>query len=387
MLEAFLETKPLYYNEIDYTRMPRVYAKIKNRLKLPKIIHIIGTNGKGTTGRFLATALYSLGFSTGHYTSPHILEFNERIWRNGKNIATTELEKAHKELLQLLTTEDADALSYFEYTTLLALLAYQKCEYVVLEAGLGGEYDATAVFENILTLVTPIDFDHEAFLGSSIEEIATTKLNAVQSTAILARQPHSEVATIAKEIARKKSLKILSFSELLEREDEKKIIQITKELALVEYLQENLKLAIAALKFLNISYEAKNFSSAKLFGRLSKLEENIYLDVGHNTLAARSIVKALEGKRYRLIYNSYHDKNYREILQILMPIIEEVAIIAVDEERIEKPAVLEETLSELGLKYSHFTSINPTQEYLVFGSFSVAETFLRSYYNVSSNSL
>jgi len=381
VLKGFLENKPLYYDEIDYTRMPRVYAKIKNRVTLPKIIHIIGTNGKGTTGRFLATVLYSLGFSTGHYTSPHILEFNERIWRNGKNIATTELEKAHKELLQLLSQEDADALSYFEYTTLLALLCYKECEYVVLEAGLGGEYDATAVFENILTLVTPIDFDHEAFLGSSIEEIATTKLNAVKSAAILALQPHREVYTVAAEIAAKKSLEIVPFVEYLNATDKKKITKITKELGLVEYLQDNLKLAVATLKFLNISYESENFFHAKLFGRLSKLEKNIYLDVGHNTLAARSIVKALQGNKYRLVYNSYRDKNYKEILRILTPIIKEVAIIAVDEERIEKLAVLEETLSKLSIKYSNFTSIDPTQEYLVFGSFSVAETFLRNYYH------
>ena len=381
MLENFLENKPLYYDEIDYTRMPRIYAKIKNRVKIPKIIHLVGTNGKGTTGRFLAAALYSLGFSTGHYTSPHILEFNERIWCNGKNIATPELDKAHKELLQLLSLEDADALSYFEYTTLIALLCYQECDYVVLEAGLGGEYDATAVFDNILTLVTPIDFDHEAFLGTSIKEIATTKLNAVNSAAMLALQPHKEVYIVAAEIAAKKSLKIVSFSEYLNAADEKKITHITKELGLVEYLQDNLKLAIAALKFLGIIYEAKNFFHAKLFGRLSKLNENIYLDVGHNTLAASSIAKALQGKKYRLVYNSYRDKNYKEILRILKPIVKEVEIIAVNEERIEESSLLKGTLSDLGMKHSDFSSIDPTQEYLVFGSFSVAETFLRSYYN------
>ncbi len=380
MLEKFLENKPLYYDEIDYMRMPRIYAKIKNRVKIPKIIHLVGTNGKGTTGRFLASALCSLGFSTGHYTSPHILEFNERIWFNGKNIATKELDKAHKELLQLLSKEDADALSYFEYTTLIALLCYQECAYIVLEAGLGGEYDATAVFDNILTLVTPIDFDHEAFLGTTIKEIATTKLNAVKSSAILALQVHKEVYAVAREITAKKSLKIVLCTEYLNAEDETKIAQITKELDLVEYLQDNLKLAIAALKFLGITYEAKNFFHAKLFGRLSKLNENIYIDVGHNTLAASSIVKALQGKKYILIYNSYRDKNYKEILRILKPIVEKVEIIRVDEDRIEASSVLKETLSNLGIKQSGFTAIDANEKYLVFGSFSVAETFLRNYY-------
>jgi dihydrofolate synthase/folylpolyglutamate synthase len=73
VLKDFLDNKPLYYDKIDYTRMPRVYESIKHHMQLPKIIHIVGTNAKGTTGRFLATALKNIGFSVGHYTSPHIL--------------------------------------------------------------------------------------------------------------------------------------------------------------------------------------------------------------------------------------------------------------------------------------------------------------------------
>jgi dihydrofolate synthase/folylpolyglutamate synthase len=189
VLNTFLENKPLFYETIDYTRMPRIYSRIKTYFNLPKIVHIIGTNGKGTTGRFLATALVSLGFKVGHYTSPHILKFNERIWLNGANVSDALLEEYHTKLLQILTKQEAAALSYFEYTTLLAMLLYSdKSEYVILEAGLGGEYDATSVFDNVLTLVTPIDIDHEAFLGDTIEAIAQTKLNAIKKTAIVAKQ-------------------------------------------------------------------------------------------------------------------------------------------------------------------------------------------------------
>ncbi|MEJ2372600.1 MAG: bifunctional folylpolyglutamate synthase/dihydrofolate synthase, partial [Sulfurimonas sp.] len=168
-MQEFLESKPLYYTEIDYTRMPRAYSSIKEKFKLPKIIHIVGTNGNGTTGRFLATALIRRGYKTLHYTSPHILEFNERIWINGTNISDQKLEQLHENLQELLPQEFIDGLSYFEYTTFLAVLAASECDYLILEAGLGGEHDATAVFENILTLVTPIDKDHEAFLGNTIE--------------------------------------------------------------------------------------------------------------------------------------------------------------------------------------------------------------------------
>lgn len=381
MLDLFLEKKPLYYDEIDYTRMPRVYETIREKIKLPKIIHLVGTNGKGTTGRFLATALHSKGFSIGHYTSPHILEFNERIWLDGENVSTQTLNAVHQMLLELLCEDDANALSYFEYTTLLALLVYQECDYVVLEAGLGGEYDATAVFENVLTLVTPIDFDHEAFLGNTLEAIATTKLNAVKTSAIVAKQKHQEVYTVAKKIAREKNLTIESYEKYLDEDDLQKIALISQNMDLVEYLQENLALAVAALRFLEISYSEEDFANARLFGRLSQIGKNILLDVGHNPLAASSIAKALKGNKYTLVYNTYRDKDFNTILQILKPIIQEVQIIAVDEERIVEKKLLQKSLDSLGIEWSDFVNIDIKREYMVFGSFSVAEIFLKKYYN------
>ncbi len=380
-LENFLQKKPLYYDVIDYTRMPRIYAKLQEQLTLPKIIHVIGTNGKGTTGRFLAGALYSLGFKTGHYTSPHILAFNERIWMDGENVCNSVLNDAHKRLLNLLTHEDADALSYFEYTTLLAMYVYQNCDYVVLEAGLGGEHDATAVFDTIVTLVTPIDLDHESFLGTTLEEITKTKLNAVKHIAIIGAQKHKQVIETATELLATKSLGLLHYSELLTQEDQTKSAEIADALTLAPYLIENLQLAFAALHFLGLSYEAKDFLHAKLFGRLSQIRENILLDVGHNPLAAASIVKSLQGKKYTLVYNSYKDKNYKEILTILKPVVESVAIIKVDEQRIVSQALLEATIASLGLPYHTFKALDDEKNYLIFGSFSVAETFLRNYYN------
>ncbi|WP_226966464.1 bifunctional folylpolyglutamate synthase/dihydrofolate synthase [Sulfurimonas sediminis] len=377
MLQEFLNHKPLYYDTIDYTRMPRVYAKIKASLKIPKIIHLVGTNGKGTTGRFLASALYSLGFSTGHYTSPHILTFNERIWFNGENVSDTRLNEAHQKLLSLLDHQDADSLSYFEYTTLLAVFLYQECDYIVLEAGLGGEHDATAVFENILTLVTPVGFDHEAFLGSDILSIATTKLNAMQKKVILSKQPHKEVMQIAKKIAQEKNIRVADYSELLEAQDKEKIEKIARYHKLAYYLKENLMLSVAALKSLGISYEAEDFKHAKLFGRLSQLETNILIDVGHNTLAARSIYESLKENKYILVYNSFKDKNYSEILTVLQPIIEHVEIIAVEDERIEESTKLKKAIEDLQIKHTSFQGIDADKNYLVFGSFSVVETFLK----------
>lgn len=377
MLEKFLDTKPLYYDEIDYSRMPRVYASIKERLKLPKIIHLVGTNGKGTTGRFLASALLWLGYSVGHYSSPHIVAFSERIWLNGANVDSKTLESAHQELLGILSQKDAEALSYFEYTTLLAILIYRECEYLVFEAGLGGEHDATAVFENVLTLITPIGRDHEEFLGDTIEKIATTKLNAIQKSAILGSQQYTQVKDVAKRVAQEKSLDIYEMSDFLVKEDYEKISLISKNLALAPYLVDNLTLSIAALKYLNITYSVDAFKNSRLFGRLSKVSENVLVDVGHNVLAAKQIAKSLQGKKYILVYNSFRDKNYREILTLLKPIIESVEIIDVENGRIEDADIMRRTLEELGLRYEKFQEIDESREYLVFGSFSVVEAFLR----------
>ncbi len=379
ILKDYLNSKPLFYEEIDYSRMPRVYEKVKSSLSAPSIIHIIGTNGKGTTGRFLANALCSIGFKTGHYTSPHILEFNERVWLNGANAADAELEDAHAELQKLLSKSDSDSLSYFEYTTFLAMIIFKKCDYVVMEAGLGGEFDATAVFAKSLTLVTPIGYDHEAFLGSSIESIAATKLNAIQNSAILAAQNYDEVYKIAEKLKAEKSLNIKKVTEFIDEKDREKIEQIAKKLSLVPYLIDNLSLSISALNFLGLKYEIENFSAAPLFGRVTKISENIIVDVGHNVMAAHGIAEALRGQKFRLVYNSYRDKNYHEILSILKPIILSVEIIEIENPRVEKLEEIQKALDELDIAHTIFKEIKEEQKYLVFGSFSVVEEFLRSY--------
>ncbi|MBU0631172.1 bifunctional folylpolyglutamate synthase/dihydrofolate synthase [bacterium] len=377
-LNQFLEDKPLFYEKIDYERMPRIYEKIKSKLPHGKIIHLVGTNGKGTTGRFLATALFHKGFKVGHYTSPHILKFNERIWKNRADVNDKELEAAHQKLYKLLGKEDRDALSYFEYTTLLAMVVFSDCDYIVMEAGLGGEYDATAVFDKELSVFTPIDFDHQAFLGESIQSIATTKLNVMDKKAIIGLQKHEEVYFIATEIARKHNSDLL-FIKDLDPQNVEKIDAIAERLELTNYLKDNLALAVRALLALGFDYNTGDFLDARLFGRLSKVASNIYLDVGHNALAASAIAHSLHGRKVTLIYNTYKDKDFKSILTLLKPIIDSVEIIKVDEDRIVQKDILESTLKELSLPYKDFASIDENLDYLVFGSFSVAESFLKGY--------
>jgi len=374
-LEAFLERKPLYYSEIDYTRMPRAYASIKEKIKIPPIIHVVGTNGKGTTGRYIANALHTLGIKVGHYTSPHIKEFNERIWLNGVNCDYDVLERAHERLQKLLSEDFKKSLSYFEYTTFLAILVYENCDYIVLEAGLGGEYDATNAFEKVISVITPIGMDHEDFLGSSIKEIAETKLRSVSNKAIVAKQVFSEVEDVIKELSTSPDLEFKNYKTCVDDTMLKLAQEISQEQELPHYLQENLLLSMCVVKELGYKVKKNLFNSQRLEGRMQRIKSNIWLDVGHNALAAEAISHCFRAKSVNLVYNSYKDKDYLSILALLAPIVKRVEIIPVNDDRIAPYGDMVDAIVRNNLEYKMFDKIIDDEDYLVFGSFSVAQKF------------
>ena len=371
-VDEFLEKKPLFYKEIDIFRMPKAYSLIKEHIKLPPVIHIIGTNGKGSTGRFLAHTLLKRGYTVGHYTSPHILKFNERIWINGKDIDDEKLEKSHQRLQKLLPEKVVNDLSYFEYTTLLAALAFEGLDFVILEAGLGGEFDATNVFDKKITLITTIDYDHQSFLGNTIKEIATTKFNAIQKEAIIGKQIHKEIEEVKfnKECEGKIIYNYLDFFEIEEIEDLKKNFKFAP------FLFDNYLLAMSFLKKENINFSIKDIDDLQLKGRFEEIEKDLWVDVGHNPLAAREIVKTLP-KKVNLVYNTYADKDYENILKILKPKINKLYLIDVDNPRIEKKENIKKVAMNLGIEVEDFKEIKKPM--LVFGSFSVVEEFLRRF--------
>lgn len=374
-LSNFLEKKPLYYSEIDYTRMPRAYASIKDKLVIPSVIHIVGTNGKGTTGRFIANALFTLGKSTGHYTSPHISAFNERIWLDGKNVDDEVLEAAHERLQDLLSDEFKDSLSYFEYTTFLAMIVYERCDYIVLEAGLGGEYDATNAFEKVLSVITPIGIDHEDFLGDTVEKIALTKLRSVTSKAVVGKQSFTEVLSVMKALENKHDIVFKAYDDCLNEQALAIAQEVSAEMNLPPYMSENLLLAMAVVIELGYTVKKNLFDSQRLEGRMEKIYKNVWIDVGHNSLAAGAIAGCFAKKSLVLVYNSYKDKDYLSILALLEPIVKRVEIIAVDDIRIAVKDDLQTAIYKNGLEYSDFIGIKEDEDYLVFGSFSVAQAF------------
>ncbi|OHE08563.1 MAG: bifunctional folylpolyglutamate synthase/dihydrofolate synthase, partial [Sulfurimonas sp. RIFOXYB2_FULL_37_5] len=266
-LQQFLEHKPLFYEVIDTTRMPLAYQSVKEHFELPPIVHIVGTNGKGTTGRFLAQMLHSCGLHVGHYTSPHIEKFNERMWIDGYDIDDEILEFYHQKLFSKLSPIFQETLSYFEYTTLLAMLCFcDKCDFVVLEAGLGGEFDATNVFEKVLSIITPIGIDHQAFLGESIGEIAQTKINSVINDFILAKQYEKEVYSIARKKASKIGRKLFEAESFFDIPTCKKIASFVSKQGYSTFLKDNFTTAFCALRVLGYDNALDTFQPLSLRG-------------------------------------------------------------------------------------------------------------------------
>ncbi len=372
--DTFLENKPLYYKEIDHKRVHIAYGLLKPHIKQPRTVHIVGTNGKGSTGRMIAHLAYKSGLKVGHFSSPHILKFNERIWLNGNDSTDEVLEEAHQRLFIILGKELSESLSYFEYTTLLAFMVFENCDLMVLEAGLGGEFDATNVCDKALSVITPIGIDHQAFLGDSIEEIAGTKIRSIQKQMLLSPQVYDEVLEVAKEIADQKGAKL--HLSLCQTQKMRELEVIAQEKSWGKYLIENACVALQALDILDISYELNDLRSLELFGRFYPLTENIRIDVGHNPLAAKAIEKALD-KKVILIYNSLDDKDYEAVLQILKPKVKRVEIIPIHSQRATTLSEIEKALEKIGISYGYFDSkIDKNEHYLVFGSFYVVEEFL-----------
>ncbi len=326
----------------------------------------------------LATMLHAAGLRVGHYTSPHILRFNERVWIDGEEASDSSLEQAHEKLRMWLPSEMAEALSYFEYTTLLALVAFEGCDVIVLEAGLGGEFDATNVVPKGLSVVTPIGLDHQAFLGDEIESIAATKLRSIDKRALLAPQPYEEVYEVAARIAADKGAVIYRTEEVIEEREREGVATVAERMRWPSFLRQNAETAVAAYRLSQrgeASWEAlKRF---KLRGRFERIGERVILDVGHNPLGAQAVAEALKGERRLLVYNALADKDVEGVLSALKPIARRLEVIEIDDERAMDRRKLLTIAHALGYEVGAFDRVSPDSDYLVFGSFHVAEAFLR----------
>ncbi|WP_000797920.1 bifunctional folylpolyglutamate synthase/dihydrofolate synthase [Helicobacter pylori] len=378
-LKAFLETKPKEYHQFDPSRFIQIYKDFKNAFFeiQAKVIHVVGTNGKGSTGRFLTLLLADQNFKVLHFTSPHVFEFRERFYLNGSVVKESVLENAHQ---QLQSHAFSSACSYFEYATLLAVMLAKDCDYLVLEAGLGGEFDSTNALEKTLSVFTSIDYDHKEFLGDSLESIATTKLKAMGPLNVIAPQQEL-VLNVAQKIAKDKRAQLI----VVQNEISKGVSDYIERYHLAHFLAMNLEVALKAFETLlpcNKQEVLKNLKPLDLIGRCELLSPNILIDVGHNPHSAKALkeeIKRLFNAPIVLIYNCYQDKDAFLVLEILKPVVKKVLILELHNERIIQLEKLKGILETLGLEHALFEDVKENENYLVYGSFLVANAFYERY--------
>jgi dihydrofolate synthase/folylpolyglutamate synthase len=297
------------YFKVDYSKL--------------KFIHVAGTNGKGSTSNYLASILQESGTKTGLFTSPHILDFRERIRVNGEMIS----EQKVLEFCKLIQTTNFDIKpSFFEITWVLALIQFieSDCDICVIETGLGGRLDATNIINPILSVITNIGLDHTAILGNTLAEIAFEKAGIIKrAIPVVLGEKNQETKAVFGSKALEMQTEIY-FSEDFKFEN--------TFFPLESYLAQNEKTVRASIAILNkigfnVSEEnilsgLKNvYLNTGFYGRFQQIQEKpkIILDAAHNKHGIEMLLKSiskLKCDKLHIIYGASNDKNLEEIVAL-----------------------------------------------------------------------
>ena len=349
---------------------------------LPPVIHIAGTNGKGSTAAFIRAMANQAGLRCHVYSSPHLCRFHERI-RLADRLISDEMLAAL--LSEVRDKNEGRPITFFEVTTAAAFLAFSRvpADLVILETGLGGLLDSTNVLDNpAVTVITPIARDHEHFLGSDITEIARQKAGIFKTNrpAIIAEQsPEAKLGL--DEIAAQKSVETswLGSDFAYEvTEDNKLAITINDERYVTQtpslqgqHQMENATLAAATLAKTNLCDMSKaihGIAKAHWPGRIQKLTTGalvdivqgttIWLDGAHNAHGAEALVRTLKSKKWHIVIGALDTRPIGDFLTQLKPIAEHITAITIP----DQPAALaardiRETADRLGIKSDIAASI------------------------------
>lgn len=290
-----------------------------------RFVHVAGTNGKGSTSSMLASILTASGEKVGLYTSPHIIDFRERIRINGEKIS----EKAVVEFCESVKKANLKfEPSFFEITFAMALVHFkkEKCSICVIETGLGGRLDATNIITPLVSVITNISLEHTQFLGNSIAEIAREKAGIIKpNVPVVIGETSVETKPIFSSIAHKNQ------SELTWCEDQRFSTSFTIPL-LGNYQKNNFRNVLCTLTILKskgfhvtdeiIESGLKDlFKNTGFFGRMQVIETTplTILDVSHNVDGIQKTletVKTLNKGKLYIIYGTSSDKDYTEILSL-----------------------------------------------------------------------
>lgn len=348
-------------------RMQALLSALGNPESGQRFVHVAGTNGKGSTSAAIASVLREAGFHIGLYTSPHLQEPTERIQIDGIPVSPADFSSAFNEVHaaaeQLIDSAAIDAHpSYFETVTAMAFLLFRnRCDWSVIEVGLGGRLDATNVIVPQLTVITPISFDHEIYLGNTLEQIAFEKAGILKPgvPAVVAQQSASVLAVLQERAAAVAAPVILSGSHQLSD------IAVSPEgtrffldgqpftFALAgRHQADNAVTAILACKSLDIDHGdiESGLKKVRWPGRLELLARapDIILDGAHNPAGAEALANFIQEvyahRPVWIVYGAMRDKAIEEVTSRLFPIAQRLILTAPKLPRALRPEAIAEII-------------------------------------------
>ena len=326
-------------------RIEKLLEKWGNPQNKMKVILVAGTNGKGSTTAYLASILQEAGFKVGSYFSPHLKKYNERIKINGKKISDQDLEEYSQEIMEYV--HKGNTITLFEALTAIAYryFAENKVEYAIMEAGMGGRFDATNIAKEEIAIITNIGLEHTEYLGETEEKIAFEKAGIIKQGIVITSVEGKALEVIKKEAERGKGLFVLEnefkVKNILATENGttfdysgKKNYEKIELIMLGEYQAKNAALAIRAAEELGIKekYIRSGLKKSKINGRMKILSQKpetsktrdpgpvVLVDGAHNLHGVNELVKNLKLFDYEeliLVFGVMKDKNWKEmILQV-----------------------------------------------------------------------
>ena len=288
-----------------------------------RTVHVAGTNGKGSCSHTIAAMLQSEGYKVGLYTSPHLVDFRERIRINGKCISkqyVINFVKKERKFFEPLHP------SFFELTTALAFkyFAEQKVDWAVIEVGLGGRLDCTNIIKPELSIITNISFDHTAFLGDTLAKIATEKAGIIKpETPVVIGETNEETKPVFENIAKQNNSPILFAEEVNLQEFDDMEFELKG-----SYQQKNRATILCAAKQLGISRDAIKSGMANvcettgLIGRWQTLSKEplVICDTGHNVGGWQYLseqIKQVPCTTRRIVFGMVDDKDINTVMTML----------------------------------------------------------------------
>jgi dihydrofolate synthase/folylpolyglutamate synthase len=348
-------------------RMHTLLSALGNPEREQRFIHVAGTNGKGSTCAMISSILRSAGLRAGLYTSPHLIEPTERIQVNGRDVSAERFAAAfqavHEVAERLAERGQIDAHpSYFETVTAMALVIFrQTTELSVMEVGLGGRLDATNVITPELCVITPVSYDHESFLGNSLESIAAEKAGILKKNIplVLGRQEGAAEEVIvarAMELGCDITRVADGVLEAVESNPDGSSFRLDGDAYLCplpgRHQVDNAVAAVLACRALNISADeiGRGLRETQWPGRLERIKRSpdFFLDGAHNPAGARALASYIRefcgGKPVWLVYGAMRDKAIEEVTEQLFPLASKLILTAPDFSRALRPeAILEMT--------------------------------------------